>query len=121
MSSFRQDSSPPNHNHKEFFTMTAEEAIKEIEAQSNGTCVKGFQVISMCEDDIEMYGDKELKERFAKMTEWQKEKLLSLLMDEVYETMEESESYGFGNMFRDTLKYIDEENRRGELYANSEE
>ena len=50
-----------------------------------------------------------------------KEKLLSLLMDEVYETMEESESYGFGNMFRDTLKFIDEENRRGELYANSEE
>ena len=101
--------------------MTAEEAIKEIEAQSNGTCVKGFQVISMDEEDIEMYGDKELKERFAKMTDWQKEKLLSLLMDEVYGTMEESESYGFGNMFRDTLKLIDEENRRGELYANSEE
>ena len=101
--------------------MTAEEAIKEIEAQSNGTCVKGFQVISMCEDDIEMYGDKELKERFAKMTDRQKAKLLSLLMDEVYDTMEEAEPYGFGNMFRDTLKFIDGENRRGELYANSEE
>lgn len=96
--------------------MTAEEAIMEIKAQSS-TGVRGFQVISMDEDDLEVYGDEELKERFSKMTEWQKEKLLSLLMDEVYETMEESESYGFGNMFRDTLKYIDEENRRGELYA----
>ena len=102
--------------------MTAEEAIKEIEAQSS-TGVKGFQVISMDEDDIEMYGDKELKERFAKMTDKQKEKLLSLLMDEVYDTMEEAEPYGFGNMFRDTLIFIDGENRRGELYAecNGEE
>lgn len=102
--------------------MTAEEAIKEIEMQSS-TGVKGFQVISMDEDDIEMYGDKELKERFAKMTDRQKAKLLSMLIDEVYDTMEEAESYGFGNIFRDTLVFIDEENRRGELYAtcNSEE
>lgn len=102
--------------------MTAEEAIREIEAQSSNG-VKGFQVISMDEDDIEMYGDKELKERFAKMTDRQKAKLLSLLMDEVYDTMEQAEPYGFGNMFRDTLVFIDEENRRGELYAecNGEE
>lgn len=102
--------------------MTAEEAIMEIKAQSS-TGVRGFQVISMDEDDIEMYGDKELKERFAKMTEWQKEKLLSLLMDEVYETMEESESYGFGRLFRDTMMLIDDDDRRDELYAecNSEE
>jgi hypothetical protein len=102
--------------------MTAEEAIKEIEAQSR-IGVKGFQVISMDEDDIEMYGDKELKERFAKMTDKQKAKLLSLLMDEIYDTMEEAEPYGFGNMFRDTLIFIDEENKRGELYeaCNGEE
>ena len=100
--------------------MTAEEAIKAIK-EIDAQCVSGFQVISMCEDDIEIYGDKELKERFAKMTDRQKAKLLSLLMDEVYDTMEVAEPYGFGNMFRDTLKFMDEENRRGELYANSEE
>ena len=30
--------------------------------------------------------------------------------------MEEGEDYGFGNMFRDTMMFIDEENRRDELY-----
>lgn len=95
--------------------MTAEEAIKEIKAQSR-VCVNGFQVISINADDIEEYGDKELKERFAKMTVKQKAKLLSLLMDEIYNTMEEGEDYGFGNMFRDTMTFIDEENRRDELY-----
>ena len=104
------------------FTMTAEEAIKEIEAQSS-TGVRGFQVISMDEDDLEVYGDEELKERFSKMTDRQKSRLLSLLMDEIYSTLEESGSYGFGRLFRDTMMLIDDDDRREELYAecNSEE
>ena len=55
--------------------MTAEEAIMEIKAQSS-TGVRGFQVISMDEDDLEVYGDDELKERFSKMTDRQKSRLL---------------------------------------------
>ena len=104
------------------FTMTAEEAIMEIKAQSS-TGVRGFQVISMDEDDLEVYGDDELKERFSKMTDRQKSRLLSLLMDEVYGTLEESNSYGFGRLFRDTMMLIDDDDRRDELYAecNSEE
>ena len=102
--------------------MTAEEAIMEIKAQSS-TGVRGFQVISMDEDDLEVYGDEELKERFSKMTDKQKSRLLSLLMDEVYGTLEESNSYGFGRLFRDTMMLIDDDDRRDELYAecNSEE
>ena len=102
--------------------MTAEEAIMEIKAQSS-TGVRGFQVISMDEDDLEVYGDDELKERFSKMTDKQKSRLLSLLMDEVYGTLEESNSYGFGRLFRDTMMLIDDDDRRDELYAecNSEE
>lgn len=102
--------------------MTAEEAIMEIKAQSS-TGVRGFQVISMDEDDLEVYGDDELKERFSKMTDRQKSRLLSLLMDEVYGTLEESNSYGFGRLFRDTMMLIDDDDRRDELYAecNSEE
>ena len=102
--------------------MTAEEAIMEIKAQSS-TGVGGFQVISMDEDDLEIYGDEELKERFSKMTDRQKSRLLSLLMDEVYGTLEESNSYGFGRLFRDTMMLIDDDDRRDELYAecNSEE
>ena len=102
--------------------MTAEEAIMEIKAQSS-TGVRGFQVISMDEDDLEVYGDDELKERFSKMTDRQKSRLLSLLMDEVYGTLEESNSYGFGKLFRDTMMLIDDDDRRDELYAecNSEE
>ena len=102
--------------------MTAEEAIMEIKAQSS-TGVRGFQVISMDEDDLEGYGDDELKERFSKMTDRQKSRLLSLLMDEVYGTLEESNSYGFGRLFRDTMMLIDDDDRRDELYAecNSEE
>lgn len=102
--------------------MTAEEAIMEIKAQSS-TGVRGFQVISMDEDDLEVYGDDELKERFSKMTDRQKSRLLSLLMDEVYGTLEESGSYGFGRLFRDTMMLIDDDDRRDELYAecNSEE
>ena len=102
--------------------MTAEEAIMEIKAQSS-TGVRGFQVISMDEDDLEVYGDDELKERFSKMTDRQKSRLLSLLMDEVYDTLEESNSYGFGRLFRDTMMLIDDDDRRDELYAecNSEE
>ena len=102
--------------------MTAEEAIMEIKAQSS-TGVRGFQVISMDEDDLELYGDDELKERFSKMTDRQKSRLLSLLMDEVYGTLEESNSYGFGRLFRDTMMLIDDDDRRDELYAecNSEE
>ena len=102
--------------------MTAEEAIMEIKAQSS-TGVRGFQVISMDEDDLEVYGDEELKERFSKMTDRQKSRLLSLLMDEVYGTLEESGSYGFGRLFRDTMMLIDDDDRREELYAecNSEE
>ena len=101
--------------------MTAEEAIMEIKAQSS--TVRGFQVISMDEDDLEVYGDDELKERFSKMTDRQKSRLLSLLMDEVYDTLEESSSYGFGRLFRDTMMLIDDDDRRDELYAecNSEE
>ena len=101
--------------------MTAEEAIMEIKAQSS-TGVRGFQVISMDEDDLEVYGDDELKERFSKMTDRQKSRLLSLLMDEVYGTLEESNSYGFGRLFRDTMMLIDDDDRRDELYAecNSE-
>ena len=101
--------------------MTAEEAIMEIKAQSS-TGVRGFQVISMDEDDLEVYGDDELKERFSKMTDRQKSRLLSLLMDEVYGTLEESGSYGFGRLFRDTMMLIDDDDRRDELYAecNSE-
>ena len=102
--------------------MTAEEAIMEIKAQSS-TGVRGFQGISMDEDDLEIYGDEELKERFSKMTDRQKSRLLSLLMDEVYGTLEESNSYGFGRLFRDTMMLIDDDDRRDELYAecNSEE
>lgn len=102
--------------------MTAEEAIMEIKAQSS-TGVRGFQVISMDEDDLEVYGDDELKERFSKMTDRQKSRLLSLLMDEIYGTLEESGSYGFGRLFRDTMMLIDDDDRRDELYAecNSEE
>ena len=102
--------------------MTAEEAIMEIKAQSS-TGVRGFQVISMDEDDLEIYGDDELKERFSKMTDRKKARLLSLLMDEVYGTLEESGSYGFGRLFRDTMMLIDDDDRREELYAecNSEE
>lgn len=100
--------------------MTKEEAIKEIEAQSS-TGVKGFQVISMDEDDIEMYGDKELKEKFAKMTNKQKAKLLSLLMDEMYDTFEQGDNWGFGNLFRDTMDYIDDEERRDEIINQAEE
>ena len=102
--------------------MTAEEAIMEIEARSS-TGVRGFQGISMDEDDLEIYGDEELKERFSKMTDRQKSRLLSLLMDEVYGTLEESNSYGFGRLFRDTMMLIDDDDRRDELYAecNSEE
>lgn len=102
--------------------MTAEEAIMEIKAQSS-TGVRGFQVISMDEDDLEVYGDDELKERFSKMTDRQKSRLLSLLMDEVYGTLEESGAYGFGRLFRDTMMLIDDDDRRDELYAecNSEE
>ena len=94
----------------------------EIKAQSS-TGVRGFQVISMDEDDLEVYGDDELKERFSKMTDRQKSRLLSLLMDEVYGTLEESNSYGFGRLFRDTMMLIDDDDRRDELYAecNSEE
>ena len=102
--------------------MTAEEAIMEIKAQSS-TGVRGFQVISMDEDDLEVYGDDELKERIWKMTDRHKSRLLSLLMDEVYGTLEESNSYGFGRLFRDTMMLIDDDDRRDELYAecNSEE
>lgn len=102
--------------------MTAEEAIMEIKAQSS-TGVRGFQVISMDEDDLEVYGDDELKERFSKMTDRQKSRLLSLLMDEIYSTLEESGNYGFGRLFRDTMMLIDDDDRRDELYAecNSEE
>ena len=103
--------------------MTAEEAIMEIKAQSSTGVRMGFQVISMDEDDLEVYGDDELKERFSKMTDRQKSRLLSLLMDEVYGTLEESNSYGFGRLFRDTMMLIDDDDRRDELYAecNSEE
>ena len=102
--------------------MTAEEAIMEIKAQSS-TGVRGFQVISMDEDDLEVYGDDELKERFSKMTDRQKSRLLSLLMDEVHGTLQESNSYGFGRLCRDTMMLIDDDDRRDELYAecNSEE
>jgi len=99
--------------------MTKEEAISEIEKQS--ACgVNGFQVLSMDSDDIEMYGDDALKKRYAKMTDSQKAKLLSLLMDEIYDTLEEGDSWGFGNLFRNTMYCIDVEERRDEIIGNAE-
>ena len=99
--------------------MNATEAINEIKAQSEAG-VKAFQVLTMENEDIEMYGDNELKQRFATLTDKQKDKLLSLLMDEVHDTLETSEWYGFKKILEDTLGDIDAEDRREELYMQAE-
>ena len=99
--------------------MNAEEAINEVKAQAEAG-VKAFQVLSMQAEDVEMYGDKELKQRFATLNDQQKDKLLSLLMDEVHDTLETSEWYGFKKLIEDTLGDIDAEDRREELYMQAE-
>lgn len=99
--------------------MTKDEAILEIQRQDE-MGIHGFQVLSMCDDDIDAYADEELKAKFEAMTDKQKAKLLSLLMDEMYDTFEEGDNWGFGNLFRETMDFIDEEERRDEIIGQAE-
>ena len=88
--------------------MTKEEAIKAIQDSNE---VTGFQIISMNEDDIEAYFDDEIKTKFAKMTDKQKAKVLSYLVDQIDENFEQGDNWGFGNICIDTLECIEADGR----------
>ena len=90
--------------------MNKEEAINEIRKQAeNG--VTGFQILSMDAEDVEMYCGDDFKKRYANLGEKAKEKLLSMLMDECYDTLEEGEEFGFRNLLQTTLDYLEREDR----------
>ncbi len=97
--------------------MTKDEAIKDIETQYEAG-VRGFMVESMEDYDVEMYCGDEIKKRYAKMTDGQKEKFLSRLMDEFYTTLEEGDNYGFGNLMLDTLDALERDGRMDEVLGN---
>ena len=98
--------------------MNKEEAINEIRKQAeNG--VTGFQILSMDAEDVEMYCGDDFQKRYANLVEKAKEKLLSMLMDECYDTLEEGEEFGFRNLLQTTLDYLDREDRIDEMFANA--
>ena len=88
--------------------MTKEEAIFEIEAQSK-LGMTAFQVLSLDSQDIEEYGDDDLKMRFNDMPLEAKAKLLSLLIDEMYDTIDNR------TLFNMAMEFIDGDNRRDEI------
>lgn len=94
--------------------MTRDEAIKDIEKQYEAG-VRGFMVESMDEEDIDMYCDDDIKERYQKMTDVQKEQFMSRLMDEFYGMLEEGRDYGFGRILMDTIENLELEDRMDEV------
>ena len=100
--------------------MNKKEAIEEIRRQSKNGAV-GFAVLSMDADDIEMYGDEELKAVFAKLGKRAKARLLSILMGECHATLEESLEYGFKRLFESTMRCIDLDGRREEIIEEAKQ
>lgn len=96
--------------------MTREEVKQELERQED--VVAGYSLVSIEADDVEAYADEDFRDRFAKLNERQQERLLSLMMEEVIEYMEEN--IGFGEMFRNAMDCLDEEDRREEIFATAE-
>ena len=94
--------------------MTSSEAIKMIkDAEKCGS--KGFAVICMEDEDIETYGDGELKEKYGKLTDEQKIRFCGKMMDEVYDVFEEGVDYGFGRIFRDALRFAEDDGKLDEM------
>jgi hypothetical protein len=88
--------------------MKKNDAIAEIKAQAKmSKGIMGFQVLSMDAHDVDEYLSDEIKARFEKMSKKQKQAFLSLLMDEVNDTLEESLEYGFRKLLADTVEMID--------------
>lgn len=88
--------------------MKKNDAIAEIKAQAKmSKGIMGFQVLSMDSDDVEEYMSDEVKARFEKMSKKQKQAFLSLLMDEIHDTLEESLEYGFKKLLADTVEMTD--------------
>ena len=88
--------------------MKKNDAIAEIKAQAKmSKGIMGFQVLSMDSHDVDEYMSDEVKTRFEKMSKKQKKAFLSLLMDEVNDTIEESLEYGFKKLLMDTVETVD--------------
>lgn len=82
--------------------MTANEAIEEIRRQSADGRARGFMVVSVGEDDIEMYADCVL-EKFRGLGREARERFLSRLANGMGETFEESFFHGFRDLFDDAV------------------
>ena len=98
--------------------MTKNDAINFVKSLKDET---GVVVISLNKDDIEEYGDEEMKRRFAKMNANQKKKLLSMIAEEIRNSIEEADEYGFGNIFLNTMDWIKQDDRIDDFYMEAED
>ena len=90
--------------------MNAEQAMEEIRKESEIGKPMGFQVMSIDEEDIEAYGGSKAFEAFKKLDREKQTEILSRIIDAMYETLEESDEFGFHNLFKMTMWDIEDSN-----------
>ncbi len=83
--------------------MTKEEVIQRM---NNDTDNRAYYVITMDEEDVRLYGSDELKKRFFALPPEKRMAVMHHMLDEVMDTFEEGDNWGFGNCFRDTENAI---------------
>jgi hypothetical protein len=94
--------------------MTREDAIKCVSdpRHPNTPCTadtRGVFVESMCDEDIEMYAPEYVREAYAKLTDEQKARFCSALMDQMFELFEVGDNWGFGELMRETIQCIEDD------------
>ena len=94
------------------------EAKCELEA-NNG--VVGLQMFFVTEKDVAKNAKEEIGERLAKMNDKQKAHFLSLIADEMYDTL--TNKYGddyFNEILTETIENLDDDGDLDELFEEAE-
>jgi hypothetical protein len=110
-----------NHQPKETTMNEKElelEAERELEA-NNG--VVGLQMFFVTENDVAKNAKEEIGERLAKMNDRQKAHFLSLIADEMYDTL--TNKYGddyFNEILTETIENLDDDGDLDELFEEAE-
>lgn len=119
--SLEDESDKTNHQPKET-TMNEEELEREAKCEleaNNG--VVGLQMFFVTEKDVAKNAKEEIGERLAKMNDKQKAHFLSLIADEMYDTL--TNKYGddyFNEILTETIENLDDDGDLDELFEEAE-
>lgn len=93
--------------------MTRDDLIKMCDAKHNTEMnraqERGVFIESMGDEDVEMYAPNYVKEAYDKLTDEEKTRFCSELMLQMFEMLEESPDWGFGELMRQTIRCIEDD------------